>query len=155
MASSDVDVGVGGDVEGICGKCKETTWHIVLAKADEKIVKVECKACGAQHRLRVPGGAKKKKAAGTKKKTTRARKPPPPPEPPKVDPDLSKPVRPYDMAELYEVGDRIDHPRFGAGLVEEAGGAGRIVVYFPEGRRKLAVPRPDSRLAHAEILDEE
>jgi len=57
-------------------------------------------------------------------------------EKPAVSADLSKPSRPYRASELFEVGERLDHPSFGQGVVEIAE-SGKITVFFASGRRVL------------------
>jgi hypothetical protein len=34
-----------------------------------------------------------------------------------VEPDLTRPIRPYQTSEIYSVGDRIDHQSFGTGII--------------------------------------
>ena len=60
---------------------------------------------------------------------------------PKVDPDLSRPVRGYSMRDAYAPGDRIEHPKFGQGVVESIGDEGKMSVFFEDGRRTLAHAR--------------
>jgi len=74
----------------------------------------------------------------TKKKktgTTRARKPVAPVA--TVEPDLSRPVRPYRVSDTYDVGDRIDHGSFGTGVVERIAGPKKVQVFFEEGPKTL------------------
>ena len=46
---------VGADVESLCAKCGDV-WHVVVAKVGDRIARVQCKQCGAPHRLKPPGG---------------------------------------------------------------------------------------------------
>ena len=48
------------------------------------------------------------------------------------------------MSETYEPGDRIDHAKFGQGVVEATPVPGKMMVFFPTGRRTLAHGRPRS-----------
>jgi hypothetical protein len=57
-------------------------------------------------------------------------------EKPAVAADLTKPVRTYRASEKFEVGERVDHPSFGQGVVETAE-PGKITVFFGSGRRVL------------------
>src|SRR5204863_5532078 len=57
-------------------------------------------------------------------------------EKPAVAADLSKPSRTYRASEKFEVGERVDHPSFGQGVVEVAE-PGKITVFFASGRRVL------------------
>ncbi|MDX1649514.1 MAG: hypothetical protein R3263_06640 [Myxococcota bacterium] len=66
------------------------------------------------------------------------------PEDALVEPDLSRPVRPYAVTERYEPGDRIEHPTLGLGVVQGAAGPTKIRVLF-DGRKSLLVhDRPPS-----------
>lgn len=112
-------------------------WHVVVAKVGEQIAKVQCKQCGGYHRYRSPHGAP---AAKKMPAATRPPKEPKAPverfERPSVAADLTKPSRTYRASELFEIGDRIDHPSFGQGVVELAE-PGKITVFFATGRRVL------------------
>jgi hypothetical protein len=131
---------VGADIEALCSKCGDV-WHVVVAKDGDKIVKVLCKQCGGYHRYRSPHGAP------AVKKMPAATRPPKEPRPtrdpverfekPAVAADLSKPSRPYRASEKFEVGDRVDHPSFGQGIIEISE-PGKITVFFGTGRRILA-----------------
>lgn len=50
--------------------------------------------------------------------------------------DMSKPVRPYAASAKFEIGERIEHPSFGEGLIEVSE-LGKITVIFASGRRVL------------------
>jgi len=130
---------VGADVEALCSKCGDV-WHVVVAKVGEQIVKVQCKQCGGYHRFKSPHGAPAEKKLPA---TNRAPKEPRPSrdpverfEKPAVAADLSKPSRPYRASEKFDVGDRIDHPSFGQGVIEISE-PGKITVFFASGRRVL------------------
>lgn len=136
-----MSAGVGADVEALCSKCGDV-WHVVVAKIGDKIVKVHCKQCGADHRYKSPHDAP------ADKKLPAAIRPPREPkapverfEKPAVTADLSKPARPYRASELYEVGERIAHPSFGQGVIEIAE-PGKITVFFASGRRVLVQAKP-------------
>ena len=131
--------GVGADVEALCSKCGDV-WHVVVAKVGDKIVKVQCKQCSGYHRYKSPHGAP------TVAKMPSANRPPKEPRAPKdpverfekpaVAADMSKPSRQYRASEKFDVGDRIDHPSFGQGIVELYE-PGKITVVFASGRRVL------------------
>jgi hypothetical protein len=139
---------VGADIESICSKCGDV-WHVVVAKVEDKIAKVQCKQCGGLHRHRPPGdkagGAIAAKRSVMSKKLLGAS------EPTRsvtaVEADLTKPTQPYHVSGRYEPGDRIDHPKFGTGVVQSALAPGKIEVSFPEGRKVLAAAKPVSTLA--------
>jgi hypothetical protein len=131
-----MSAGVGADVEALCSKCGDV-WHVVVAKVGDKIVKVHCKQCGGDHRYKSPHNAPADKKLPAAIRAPRESKPPVERfEKPAVAADLSKATKQYRASELYEVGERIDHPSFGQGVIEIAE-PGKITVFFASGRRVL------------------
>jgi hypothetical protein len=133
---------VGADIEALCSKCGDV-WHVVVAKEGEKISKVQCKQCGGYHRYKSPHDAPKEKRFPS----LSTPKPPRAPkqvverfERPAVAADLTKPARPYGASEKFTVGERVDHPTFGQGVVE-AVESGKVTVFFATGRRVLAAAK--------------
>ena len=132
---------VGADVEALCSKCGDV-WHVVVAKVGEQIVKVQCKQCGGYHRYKSPHGAPKEvrqpSMFGPKPQRAPAADKPPVERfaKPAVAADLSKPSRTYRASEKFEVGERVDHPNFGQGVVEISE-PGKITCFFASGRRVL------------------
>src|SRR5450432_3252749 len=117
---------VGADVEALCSKCGDV-WHVVVAKVGAQIVKVLCKECKKEHRYKSPHGQPKEKRhpSLTTPKPERTAKPSATSakvverfERPAVAADLAKPVRTYRASERFEVGERVEHPSFGQGVVE-------------------------------------
>ena len=112
----------------------------MVAKVGESIVKVQCKQCGGYHRFKSPHGApaeKKLPATNRPPKEPRASRDPVERfEKPAVSADLSKPQRTYRASEKFVVGERLDHPSFGQGVVEISE-PGKITVFFASGRRVL------------------
>ena len=68
---------------------------------------------------------------------------------PMVKADINKPSRTYKPRELFAVGDRIDHPTFGLGVVELLPSPGKMQVFFPSGRKLLVCGLPGSAVAAA------
>lgn len=151
--------GVGQDIEDMCTRCGDT-WHVVMAKMGDRVVKVVCKLCGSQHNYRSEKStgtangasgfsARRRKAT---KKTTAA-----PPDPPPFDPSL--PPRPYSARDSYAPGERVNHPSFGVGVVASTPGPGKVDVVFPSGARTLACAKATSTLerpvaaSHVPIAD--
>jgi hypothetical protein len=131
-----MSAGVGADVEALCSKCGDV-WHVVVAKVGDRIVKVQCKQCSGYHRYKSPHGAPAEKKLPSAIRAPRETKAPVERfEKPAVAADLRKPARTYRASEQYEVGERIDHPSFGQGVVEIAE-SGKITVFFGSGRRVL------------------
>ncbi|HWB81681.1 MAG TPA: hypothetical protein VG755_42255, partial [Nannocystaceae bacterium] len=61
---------------------------------------------------------------------------------PMIDPNLDLPVRDYAMSQSYQPGERIEHPKFGQGVVESFPSPMTMNVFFEDGRRTLAHSRP-------------
>jgi len=157
IGKAGIGTNVGNDVESICGKCGDV-WHVVVAKVGERIVKVQCKQCGAVHRHRPPvkeAAVKTPRAAaatrtpaapGEKapraKRASTAKAPPGP----RVTADPNRPVRKYRPIETFKIGDAIDHPTFGRGVVESLPEHGKIEIWF-SGERKV--------LVHARLASQE
>ena len=136
---------VGADIASLCVKCGDV-WHVVLAKIGEQIIKVQCKECGAQHRYKRPGGGDAKKTRAPRKtRTPRDDRPIARIDTPAVAPDLARPMRTYAPSDTYAVGDRVEHPSFGQGVVESAIEPGKITAFFPSGRRVLVHDRQSTR----------
>ena len=73
----------------------------------------------------------------------------PKPKPKKADPadeiveaDLSRPIRPYNIRESFQSGDRIAHKTLGEGVVQGVTGRGKIAVLFGEEKKLLIHERP-------------
>jgi hypothetical protein len=130
-------VKVGADIEAVCGRCGEV-WHVIVAIAGGAIAKVECKQCGRTHRYRQVGG--RPSAARTAKRTRNA-KATAKTAASLVEADPSRPPKTYRSTDCYSIGDRIEHPRFGAGVVERVAGPAKIQVFFPDGHRVLVHAR--------------
>ncbi len=122
---------VGADIDNQCTKCGITT-HVVVAVMEGKLAKVECKQCGSVHRFRDP--AKKKKTAVKKKASTRKSAVPPGPL---VEPNMNLPIKPYEVSDTYEPGERIAHKTFGAGVIEQVIGPLKVRVFFEDGQKIL------------------
>lgn len=130
---------VGADIESICSKCGDV-WHVVVAKVGDKIVKVQCKQCGALHRPKAPQpppkAARTARAPSRAPATGRGRSasaelPSP------AQPDPSRTSQPYKVTTWFNVGDQVQHPTFGLGLVAELPSPGKVQIRFAEGMKLL------------------
>ena len=132
---------VGSEIKALCRKCGET-WHIVIALAGREIAKVECVECGAGHRYRSARDARA--APGSSGRTTASRSRSAAKKP-IVAADESRPPREFRVSETYAVADRIVHPSFGEGVVQEIAGPSKIVVFFAIGSKTLVQGRGAKR----------
>lgn len=111
---------------------------MVVAKVGDQIAKVQCKECHAYHRYRSGdkvAPAKTRSSATPRAKVTRA--PVERFEKPAVAADLTRAVRTYSALERYEIGDRVEHPVFGQGVVEAMPEPGKVTMFFAVGRKVL------------------
>lgn len=111
---------------------------MVVAKVGDQIAKVQCKECHAYHRYRSGdkvAPAKTRSSATPRAKVTRA--PVERFEKPAVAADLTRAVRTYSALERYDIGDRVEHPVFGQGVVEAMPEPGKVTMFFAVGRKVL------------------
>lgn len=137
---------VGADIESLCSKCGDV-WHVVVAKDEHgRIARVQCKQCGGYHRLKSPGGNKApaRKAPSAPRTPRSESKPVERFETPAVAADLTRPTRTYKVSERFAVGDRVEHPTFGTGVVESASEPGKMTVFFAAGRKVLVHDKGDT-----------
>jgi hypothetical protein len=113
----------GDDIDTFCGKCKENREHaIVSLKPTGEVERVQCRTCQSTHLFR-----------DQKRPAPRARAGPRSAAP---LPAETGPARGYSMQERFQVGDRIEHPKFGLGVVIEER-LGKIDVRFGKEMRTL------------------
>ena len=130
-------MGVGADIQAYCGKCG-TVWHVVVAMVGTKIAQVECKECGARHRVRgaSAGEARPHRRTGETRATRAAKG-----GKALVAADMTRaPVR-YSTSASFAPGQRVEHPSFGPGVVERVLGPGKVQIHFAEGSKVLAMGR--------------
>jgi hypothetical protein len=137
---------VGQDIESICGKCGDV-WHVVVAMVGDKVAKVQCKQCGGYHRHRPPGSSSSAPVRRSRASAVGGSAAPAPrSNEPQVAADLSRPVKPYRFDGEYSPGDRVEHPKFGEGIVELTSEPGKMQVFFADGRRVLARAKQSTSL---------
>lgn len=142
---------VGKNIDAFCSRCGFTLTHIVLYEMGGAVRGVKCKTCGADHRYRGPAPEKRRTAPAVRHNGSGAAAPRPKAVRP-VDsrqweakneamaPDTV--VWDYKWTERYERGDIIAHARFGRGFIESVT-ADEMEVLFLEGRKRMAMNRPD------------
>lgn len=117
-----------------CKKCDCERYHVVLAHTDPETAKIECEVCKKKSKITT-----KKKKAPVKRKTT-----------PKVNSadkwnemltSNSEPSAPYSMKSKYTANTKIEHARFGVGIVTVVTG-NQMEVVFQDGTKSLVHNRP-------------
>jgi len=110
----------GKEVLSYCGKCKLTLAHIIISMKDVNTIgKVQCKTCQATHAYKDP--ASKTKKVRSKKATlpgTRAKSIPINELWTEELGKASGKAKTYTIRESFEVGDLLDHKKFGPGIVQ-------------------------------------
>ena len=144
------DSAVAKDIEAVCRKCGGDTWHVIVAVDNGKIAKVQCKSCGEYHayrpiataRMTLKRNTKSSIAASTKAGTPIKAKEKVPAAPKILTPQVEandKPVKPYNIhASGFELGDRVNHVKYGIGVVDGLPEPGKMNVTF-ETERVLLV----------------
>lgn len=127
---------VGGEVEQLCGRCKELRYHTISAMgAGGRIEQVVCNFCHSSHRYHAPAGKAAGSAAPRKARAPRT-----------TEPDERGPARNYAPRDTYEKGEAILHAKYGRGKVTDVRGD-RIDVRFSDGSVRVflhAVKAPES-----------
>lgn len=133
------------EIDSRCLKCKDVTNHTIIAMDNDKVAKVECNVCGGRHKYRpekpVTSAAEKRKTARavsiekarikkaeayydeliSSRKTTRAKL--------------------YSKDGIFNVGDLLDHPIFGLGVIIERELPNKIEVMFRQESKLLICGR--------------
>jgi len=101
---------LGGDIDAYCGRCKEIREHVIAAlNSQGGIERVQCRTCQSNHLYR----ERQAKTASTRTSNRTLKKDS------IMAIDESGPLRTYSMNERFAVGDRVEHPKFGVGVVVE------------------------------------
>ena len=138
----------GNAVEGYCLTCKADTVQTVLEVEGLQIRQVRCEKCNAEEPFRVPRAKTKaglrEVAAKRKTKTRRTRKKPE--DPAQIfrklleGKDLSLAEK-YNPKELLEIGQLIEHPQFGIGVVTAVIDAAKASIAFEDRPRVMVCNR--------------
>lgn len=156
MSQVFTDKDVAKDIEAVCSKCGES-WHVIVAVANGQIAKVECKSCGGAHKYRPVGAnrttlkkstksavvdasapAATKPTASKASKASKSSKSSSNASPkllvPKVNAN-NREIRKYGIKETgFRLGDRIEHTKFGLGIVDEFPSPNKMYVTFETER---------------------
>jgi hypothetical protein len=127
---------VGAEIEAYCTKCKIDRLHAIeTLKSDGNINRVICRTCEGSHLFRRPkgDGTKKPRATASKRRKKGAVM--------VAEEDLAK-AKPYAMDGAFEVGDIIQHTKFGPGSVLEVRTSGKMEVGFESGGKLLVCRNP-------------
>lgn len=130
---------VGGDILSYCTRCKMELAHVVVSMVDTQPAKVICKTCKSEHKHRkIPGTpAKGRATARTARPATATQVVRAAEYWEKKMREAKRVGRPYAVTDTFQVGDVVEHTKFGAGIVEEVRGNGKVVIFFRDGEKML------------------
>jgi len=157
---ADHSLEVGADLHTYCTKCKTDTWHVIVAKVGTgktaKIKRVECKICGSLHNLREKQETPAHKRGSIKKKATKKKaisRKAALRETGESDADqwqglvndresAGEDQQSYSMGETFQVGNLIDHKKFGLGVVVQIlDNYQKVEIVFKAGAKLLVMGR--------------
>jgi hypothetical protein len=126
---------VANETLAYCTSCKMDLNSIIVAMKGDRIAKVQCLTCKKEHVYRVPKGAsepqaktpKAKKAAAAEEDANHS-----------IEAEWEKlmsahkdaAVKPYSMKGLFGLGDKLNHPTFGDGIVGKLIYPNKLEVIF-------------------------
>jgi hypothetical protein len=132
---------VAEEIVAYCTTCKMDLTHVIEAVDRGRIIRVHCKTCKRQHAYKPPKGFNEPTVQGPTPKRSPAKR--------KTSKDLpvewenwmeknkEQPSKPYSLQGIFEEGDKIDHPKFGAGWVKRRFGENKMEVLFQEEMKIL------------------
>ncbi len=129
---------VGGDTLSFCTKCRMELAHVIVSMLDGKPSKVQCKTCKGVHKYKLTGNAVPIRKTGTSRSSA-------PKQVIRVaelwEQKMSKKTSadsfPYQATHTFLVGQVVQHPTFGLGLVEEMRSPTKMAVLFRDGEKIL------------------
>lgn len=141
MAKSETSAAgsaVGKEAIAYCTSCKMDLNHVIVAMKGDRIAKVQCFTCKKEHVYRVPKGVNEPQA---KPKTKRASKKDAGSEEvtsTSIEAEWEKlmaahkeaPFKPYSTKGLFILGDKLNHPTFGEGIVGKLIYPNKLEVIF-------------------------
>lgn len=133
---------VGGDTLAFCTRCKLELSHVIVAMFEGKPVRVLCKTCKTERKYRVSTAKRETtapRAAATRSPTASSRTASRAEVlwELKMKEAAGKVPHPYSPRDSFNVGDVVQHSKFGLGVVEEVKTGGKILALFRDGSRVL------------------
>lgn len=125
---------VGGEVDAFCTRCKMVLAHTILAVWAERIKKVRCNTCMGEHAFRASEPGTRSPRVGSSASPGVSKRP----EKPSgssyetlMEGKSRASARRYNPKERFEVGNLVEHPSFGLGVIAAVRGLDKIDVAFP------------------------
>ncbi len=125
---------VASEALSYCTSCKMDLNHVIVAMKGDKIAKVQCLTCKKEHVYRVPKGALEPQVA----KASKAKKSAEETESHSIEIEWEKlmsshkdiPLKPYTTRGHFGLGDKLNHPTFGDGIVGKLIYPNKLEVIF-------------------------
>lgn len=101
-----------------CKKCDVDRYHTVLAHTSETSAKIECEVCHSKRKYTLPTAKKVKTARSPRASTMNQRKSNHQSEYQQLLISLAAmEEKPYSLKAKFEIANKINHPKFGVGIV--------------------------------------
>ncbi len=138
MNSSSKISMVGKEALSYCSSCRMDLNHTIVAMQGDRIRKVQCRTCKKEHMYKAPKGvndpavqpAEKPEKAARTKTAAAAKSTPIEVEWHKQMLANSSPIKPYSAKGSFSIGDKLNHPMFGDGIVGKLVFPNKIEVVF-------------------------
>jgi len=137
---------VGRDILAYCSRCKMELAHVIVSMLNRRAAKVLCKTCKTQHNFKRGSDTAYSAPAAPRRAMPRTSVRASELWEKKISEKVSAPIRAYKVQDQFNVGEVIQHAKFGVGLVEEVKRNGKIVVLFREGEKVMIHGAPGATL---------
>lgn len=140
MNTSSTDLIVGKELVSYCGKCKMDLGHTIMSMVSGSPKRVMCRTCKSEHNFKAKKGIKEPGADASASVGAAKVKKPRATKADKVVPvelewqkqmnATSRPIRSYAANESFLLGDRVNHPSFGEGVVQKLVYPNKMEIIF-------------------------
>lgn len=129
---------VGKEVISYCMSCKMDLAHVVVAMKGDRIVKCQCKTCKKEHGFKTPKGITEPPAAKPVKEKKSRKAVAAENAENAIELEWEKlmlahkhaPLKSYTMKGHFLLGDKLNHPNFGEGIVGKLIYPNKVEVIF-------------------------
>jgi hypothetical protein len=140
---------VAKETMAFCTSCKMDLNHVIVAMQGDRVAKVQCRTCKKEHVYKAPKGITEPPPKDEKPlKKTRAKKSKDAADegaPTSIEAEWEKlmaahkaaPMRPYGMKTVFALGDKLNHPTFGEGIVGKLIYPNKLEVIFQHEMKVL------------------
>lgn len=143
------DIRVGGEIDGMCTKCRRLTNHRIVAMVDGGVKRVICLTCDSQHNYRKASGEKRNGDSQVRRVSSALKKTSNPGGNGRIyaqwlssSSELTSsgvPPLVYSFKETYEQGQALVHFKFGLGFVQKIIPPNKMEIMFENEIKTLAM----------------